>query len=752
MTKTGRSLIVAAILIMGFILYGCGGGGQTAGGTGQAPLVRVEISPENPTIARETSISLTATAIYADNTKADITGSAEWSVSDSNIATVQPTNIYPAGVAKVSSSGKAYANGKNCGHANIKASSGTISGVTTLTVSCVSLVSVVITPANSRISKGTRQQLIAVGTFSDNSTQDITTSSSWSSSDASVATITSGGLATSTGTGTTTIKVNASGISAETILTVTPATLASIVVTPSNPTIGAGTSVKLTATGVYSDNTTQDISSQVSWTSPNTSVATVAPDGTVTGIASGTSIISANLNGKSGTANLTVTQVKLTSISVTPTNPSIASGMSAHFSATAMYSDNSTQDLTASVIWTSSNMTVANISNTSGASGTATGISAGTTTITAALGSMTGTTALTVTPAVLTAVSVSPVNSSNAKGTTRQFTALGSYSDSTVQDLTAKVTWTSNNTSVVSISNASGSNGLATGLASGTATITATVNSMAASTTMTVTPSTLSTLTISPSNPTNVKGTTRQFAATGTYSDGTSQNLTASVSWVSSNTAVATISNTSGSNGLASCTGTGTATITATFSGISISTTLTVTQATLTSITISPTNPSVNKGSTIQMIARGTYSDGSTQTITPTVTWGTSNSTIATISNSLGSNGLAAGVVAGTVTISAVSGSVSASTVLTVNSTGSLILSWKAPTTNTDGSSLTNLGGYKVFWGTSSGVYTTTLDVGNVLQYALNNFAGGYTYYFAVKAYNASSVESSYSNEASTAF
>jgi hypothetical protein len=152
------------------------------------------------------------------------------------------------------------------------------------------------------------------------------------------------------------------------------------------------------------------------------------------------------------------------------------------------------------------------------------------------------------------------------------------------------------------------------------------------------------------------------------------------------------------------------------------------------------------------MIARGTYSDGSTQTITPTVTWGTSNSTIATISNSLGSNGLAAGVVAGTVTISAVSGSVSASTVLTVNSTGSLILSWNAPTTNTDGSSLTNLGGYKVYWGTSSGVYTTTLDVGNVLQYTLNNFAGGYTYYFAVKAYNASSVESSYSNEVSASF
>ncbi len=152
------------------------------------------------------------------------------------------------------------------------------------------------------------------------------------------------------------------------------------------------------------------------------------------------------------------------------------------------------------------------------------------------------------------------------------------------------------------------------------------------------------------------------------------------------------------------------------------------------------------------MIATGTYSDGTTQTITSTVTWGSSNTAVATISNSSSSYGLATGVAAGTVTISAVSGSVSSSTILTVTSSSSGTLSWGAPTTNTDGTALTNLGGYKVYYGTSSGVYTTAVNVGNVLSYKVANLTSGHTYYFAVTAYNTSNVESSYSNEVTRSF
>lgn len=76
-------------------------------------------------------------------------------------------------------------------------------------------------------------------------------------------------------------------------------------------------------------------------------------------------------------------------------------------------------------------------------------------------------------------------------------------------------------------------------------------------------------------------------------------------------------------------------------------------------------------------------------------------------------------------------------------------LSWNAPTTNVDGSPLTDLAGYKVYYGTSSGNYTNQTDVGNVLTSQITNLTAGITYYFAVTAYDTSGNESGYSNEVS---
>jgi len=78
---------------------------------------------------------------------------------------------------------------------------------------------------------------------------------------------------------------------------------------------------------------------------------------------------------------------------------------------------------------------------------------------------------------------------------------------------------------------------------------------------------------------------------------------------------------------------------------------------------------------------------------------------------------------------------------------GVVDLSWTAPTQNADGSTLTDLDGYKIYYGTSSGNYTTSIDIGNVTTYHFPNLPDGYTYYFAVKAYDVSRNESAYSNE-----
>ena len=177
------------------------------------------------------------------------------------------------------------------------------------------------------------------------------------------------------------------------------------------------------------------------------------------------------------------------------------------------------------------------------------------------------------------------------------------------------------------------------------------------------TPATLTSIAVTPANPSIPKGATQQFTATGTYSDGSTQNLTSSVSWGSSSGSVATIS----SGGSATGIGSGTATIQASSGSVAGSTTLTVTAATLSSIAVTPVNPVIAPGSTQQFTATGTYSDGSTQNLTGSANWSSSNASVATITSA----GFASGVAPGASTISATSGTVSGSTTLTVTSPSS---------------------------------------------------------------------------------
>ena len=79
-----------------------------------------------------------------------------------------------------------------------------------------------------------------------------------------------------------------------------------------------------------------------------------------------------------------------------------------------------------------------------------------------------------------------------------------------------------------------------------------------------------------------------------------------------------------------------------------------------------------------------------------------------------------------------------------------ITLSWDAPTSNADGTPLTDLAGYKIYVSKVPGVYADPIDVGNVLTKTLTNFCEG-TYYFVATAYDTSGNESAYSNEVSKA-
>ncbi len=169
------------------------------------------------------------------------------------------------------------------------------------------LASIAVISANSSIPVGATDQFTAIGTYSNNSAQNITASVTWSSSNTSVATISSGGDATAAAAGNTTITATLGSISGSAALTVNPPALVSIAVTAPNSSIAVGATDQFTATGTYSDGSTKNLTTLVTWSSSNTSVATIASSGIVTAKAAGTTTITAASGNISGSAGLTVT-------------------------------------------------------------------------------------------------------------------------------------------------------------------------------------------------------------------------------------------------------------------------------------------------------------------------------------------------------------------------------------------------------------------------------------------------------------
>jgi uncharacterized protein YjdB len=612
-------------------------------GTGASPtLVSISVTPASASIAKGTTQQFTATGHYNDNSTQNLTGSVSWSSSATGTATINA-----AGVATAVAVG---------GPVTITATSNTISGTASLTVTNPTLLSIAVTPANASIAKGSTRQYTATGTYSDSTTQNITGSVAWSSSAVGVASISSAGLLTAVSAGSATITATSGTVSGSTPVTVTGPALMSIAVTPANTSIPKGSTQQYTATGTYTDSSTQNITGSVAWSTSNNAIATIVPTGVASAVAVGGPVtITATSGTITGTTSLTVTPATLSSITVSPASATVAAGQTQAFTATGHYSDSSTQNLTSTVAWTYSNNSIATIAST----GVATGVTqGGPVTITATSGSVSGTASLSVTQASLTSITVTPAAPSIAKGTTQQFTATGHYSDNSTQIITTSVTWTSSNSAIGNI--ASGT-GLASGVAvGGPVTITATSGAITGTASLTVTSAALTSITVSPNAGTVAAGQTLAFTATGHYTDGTTQNLTNTVNWTSSNTSDATIA----SNGVATGIVTGTTvTITATSGAISGTASLTVTNATLSSITVTPASASIAKGTTQQFTATGHYTDNSTQNLTGSVIWSSSATATATINTAGSATGVAVG---GPVTITAISGNITGTASLSV--------------------------------------------------------------------------------------
>jgi outer membrane protein assembly factor BamB/protocatechuate 3,4-dioxygenase beta subunit len=606
-------------------------------------LASIQVSPINPSIANGYTMQFFATGLYTDNSSRDLTSDVTWYSSNPQVASVS-NETADKGLAKSLATGSTQITAKL---------QGVTSSPSVLTVTTAELLSIHLTPTVASIAKGYNRQFTATGMYSDNTTKDITNDVTWHSSNVGVAIISnqagSQGLAISVDTGTTEIRASYNTITSPTaVLTVTPAELVSVQVDPPNPSVAKGYNIQFIATGIFSDNSSKDITDSVTWTSSNETVANISNDEGTKGLSStwktGETDIKASASGITSPASrLTVTAAVLVSMQVEPVNPTVAKGYNCQFSVTGMYSDMTTKDLTADVTWFSSAPGVASVSNAADSKGLAYTLATGTTKITAYLDGITSTESiLTVTPAVLVSLQVEPVNPSIAKGYSCQFSAVGTYSDLTTQNLTADVTWYSSVPGVAVISNVDESKGLATSVSTGSTAIKAVKGQVESSpVTLTVTPAVLLSISIDPTDASIPLGYKQQFKASGTYSDNSVQNITGDVTWFSS-TNNASISNVEGQKGLATSLKVGSAAITAVLDDItSPAAALTITPAILESISISPGDVSIVKGFSQQFAAEGTYSDGTTSELTQEVTWTSSFTDVAVISNSAGTKGLA---------------------------------------------------------------------------------------------------------------
>jgi uncharacterized protein YjdB len=374
--------------------------------------------------------------------------------------------------------------------------------------------SIQVTPATQSLTVGQTAQFTAVGTYGNAkhlSTQGITTGVTWNSSVPSVATVSASGMATATAAGTTTITASATAfsgaVSSSAILTVTGTgsgaaggSVASISIIPSSQSVASPTQTgQFLAIGTTSSGATVNLTNQVAWSSSSTQIATIgAATGLATAVSQGTATITALYANPAGGTVVTGAAIfsvtggttqQFTAVSIVPGSQALsASGQTGQF--IALGTSGSTgllQDVSSStqLKWSSSSPSIVSVSVT----GLATGVSAGTTTVTAQLTNADGsvvsniaTVAVSITPAPEPLLSLAIIPSSISVGNlqgTGQFLAIGTYSTPPyVRDLTnsPNLTWISSFPNNFPVDTNSGGNsgasaGIVTAYAAGSATI-----------------------------------------------------------------------------------------------------------------------------------------------------------------------------------------------------------------------------------------------------------------------------------------
>jgi len=441
----------------------------------------------------------------------------------------------------------------------------------------------------------------------------------WATSDSTIARVSPDGVVTASDTGTTTVSAHLHGASAIAEVRVARNTPASVTISPGMSSVYPGQTQQLTATALDANGRVVTGPS-IKWTSSDPSLAAVSDAGLVTGVAKGTAIITAQVQGRRATAGVNVLAVPVASVSVSLPVTMLSVGQTIQATATVM--DAQGNVLTGRPLaWQSSNPAMATVN----ATGLVTALAKSTVTISAISDGKVGSAPLTVSGAVPTSMTVTPSSVSLVTGQSAQLVASVLDASGAVVP-NRPVVWSSENSSVASVS----SDGLVFGAGMGTTVVHASADGLTASVSVSVTGIKAVSVSVLPQLLALTVGDTSRLVATVRAADSSLLSNRA-VTWSSSNPASVTISPT----GLVTAGGAGTATINAQADGISATVPVTVAAppvAPVASISVTLGSTSLVIGQTTQ--ATATLRDAAGNVLSGrTVAWSSANPEVASVSS-----------------------------------------------------------------------------------------------------------------------
>ncbi|WP_172380774.1 Ig-like domain-containing protein [Vibrio sp. Vb339] len=353
---------------------------------------------------------------------------------------------------------------------------GIISNTLHVDVTSAVITKIQVTPATVNLAKGQTQQLIAMATYSDSTSVDITKSVTWDLEDTTIATVTLSGLLSGIEEGVVALTVTKDGVVSNTAnVNVTAAVITGIHVMPVTVNLAKEQEEQLIVTAMYSDGSSSNITKSTTWVSDNPSIVTVTHDGLLTGVKQGVATLTVTMDGfTSNTVNINVSSAVLASIDIAPSTFNMAKGQTQSITANGIYSDGSSSDITKSVFWSVEYnrqlgpMKVGENSLTATEVGTAEVYATKNNIISNAI-------IINITSAVITDIQVTHAAVNVPEGQTQQLTAIATYSDGTSSDVTKTVTWGSDDPVTATVT----STGLLAGVDAGSTVLTAIKDSIA---------------------------------------------------------------------------------------------------------------------------------------------------------------------------------------------------------------------------------------------------------------------------------